>query len=165
MFVGLHDEPYWACIYDPLTPLSEDGAELWLEVWSGLGFQCWHPEQLPQAIVAVVPVFTDNDAPGRRGKPSDTHRHGRLRHQRHTARAAPTTAWATRGQARPGRLVCGASQDGEAYAVVLYTDGEQIEGAPTGGQLLGSLRSKFSLPPGPASPHVLDISPGSCPRA
>jgi len=56
------------------------------------------------------------------------------------------------------RLVCGCSDNGEAYALMTVPGGsELIEGTPHSGLLLDIIRSKFGLPPGPATCHDLII--------
>jgi hypothetical protein len=57
-----------------------------------------------------------------------------------------------------GNVICAVSEEGEAYAVLSSSGGQQAHGVPTRGRLLDLIRAKLFLPPGPSSVHDLEMA-------
>ena len=138
-FATMCDEPYWACAYwapHPTDPVQDVRFEFWLDQ----PFASWFPVDWPNAIITATPAtaLSRNDCAGT----------GR---DRRRWRPGPRTL---AGQCR---LLCAVDDDGDAYAVLAFSDGRRVQGQPAGGLLLDAIRAKFFLPPGPASPYALDV--------
>ncbi len=137
MFVAACGRPYWVCVYDP-PEASEPSMEFWV-----VAFDDWYPEEWPVAIIGVLPATSlarFEPEGGRRA----TRRGRRRRRGRSTQRR------------QRGNILCGVSEDGDAYAMFVPTVGPPICGTPTEGRLLDLLRTKLLLPPGP--PSHLDLN-------
>lgn len=132
-FVDLWDQPFWVCLLH-VPPGADLEVEPCWEFWVGTGFESWYPRDDCYAIFVVASataflpeVRRHRGGRGGRGR-------GRVAHDRSR-----------------GRFVCAVTDTGEAYAVLIGTGGTRIRGVPTGGRLVDALRSKFGLPPGPAT--------------